>query len=329
MTSRRFEIDPDPIQLLSPTDASQRFEGVDFSSSGGTLAVATADTNDVLLFRRRPDGRFEDKPYARFGAPESQLSYPHDVAFSRSGKQELLAIAQRTGAIVVYAKDRESDSFAPQPICEIAGPNAELDFSDGVAFVPPYEDHLAACNLNLNTITFYPRLSQSPLRFAPTPAFQLKHRSIVRPDGLAFSSCGRWLAVANHGGPSVSVFPRNRRLLTLGTLAYGPEPVTVIDDPTLRFPHSVAFAPKTNHLVVTNAGSNYFNVYAPIRRVLSRTWTSSPVQQCKIKSEEEFRQVNASNKMEGGPKGIAIHGNRLAVCSPELGVKIYALHSGS
>jgi hypothetical protein len=28
--------------------------------------------------------------------------------------------------------------------------------------------------------------------------------------------------------------------------------------------------------------------------------------------------------MEGGPKGVAVYNNSLAVCSPEIGVKIYA-----
>jgi hypothetical protein len=29
--------------------------------------------------------------------------------------------------------------------------------------------------------------------------------------------------------------------------------------------------------------------------------------------------------MEGGPKGVAAHRDRLAICSPEHGVKIYSL----
>jgi hypothetical protein len=37
-----------------------------------------------------------------------------------------------------------------------------------------------------------------------------------------------------------------------------------------------------------------------------------------------FRKVNAANKMEGGPKGVAVSKNNLAVCSPELGIKIYS-----
>ena len=39
--------------------------------------------------------------------------------------------------------------------------------------------------------------------------------------------------------------------------------------------------------------------------------------------DKEFMEVNTANKMEGGPKGVAIHDDKLAVCSPQIGVKIY------
>jgi type IV secretory pathway TrbD component len=42
-----------------------------------------------------------------------------------------------------------------------------------------------------------------------------------------------------------------------------------------------------------------------------------------VGSEPIFREINSENKMEGGPKGIAIHNDTLAVCSPQYGVKIY------
>ena len=36
-----------------------------------------------------------------------------------------------------------------------------------------------------------------------------------------------------------------------------------------------------------------------------------------------LKEVNARNKMEGGPKGVTVHGSHLALCSPEYGVKIF------
>jgi len=105
---------------------------------------------------------------------------------------------------------------------------------------------------------------------------------------------------------------------------YGPWPATIIRDPRLHHPHSVAFSPETNHLVVTNAGANYFSVYEPKSDALKMRWSKSPVVQQTVGPDRIFQEVNARNKMEGGPKGIAIHGNSLAICSPEHGVKIYS-----
>jgi WD40 repeat protein len=245
------------------------------------------------------------------------------------GETELLAVAQRTGAIALYAKNPANETYGPAPVLELSGPDSKLEFSDGVAFVPPHNEYLAACNLLLGTIHFYRRVSLSPIRFDVTPDFELKHPSVYHPDGLAFSRCGRWLATANHGQHSVSVFRRRNRLLARGRLRYGPEPVTVIKDARLRYPHSVAFSPQTNHLVVTNAGANYFCVYAAKRHFFAMRWSQAPMVQKTVGVEATFKAVNTENKMEGGPKGVAIHANSLAVCSPEFGVEIYSFREAS
>jgi len=314
----RFEIDPNSVQRIVPPSASERFEGVDFSPSGSIMGIATSETNKVLLFKRKPDGRFEDSPFQTIGRSPKGLDYPHDVSFSRSG---LLAVAQRTGAIAIYEKN--GSIYGSEPAFEISGLQSKLAFSDGIAFVLPNDDYLAACNLELGTILFFRRISRSPVAFEETPEFELKHPSVFHPDGLGFSRCGRWLATANHGKNSVSIFQRRNRILSAGKLVYGPEPVTVIRDPHFRYPHSVAFTPRTNHLIVTNAGANYFNVYAPTPHYFGMQWSQSPVAQVIAHDDEAFREVNTANKMEGGPKGVAIWGNNVAVCSPQIGIKVY------
>jgi DNA-binding beta-propeller fold protein YncE len=322
----RFEIDAsgDSVQSLASPNKSQRFEGIAFSSSGNIIGVATADTNTVFLFRRKADGLFEDTPYWSIDGPSAGLNYPHDVSFSRSGDTELLAVAQRGGAIAIYEKNRANDNFGPDPSFEICGPKTKLNFSDGVAFVPPNNDYLAACNLEIGSICFYRRVSRSPIAFELEPVFELKHRSLSHPDGLAFSHCGRWLAIANHRNHSISMFQRRNRVLSRGKLKYGPEPVTIIKDPGLRHPHSVAFTPETNHLVATNAGANYISVYEPQRHNFRMRWSQAPVVQQTVGPDHIFKEVNARNKMEGGPKGIAINRSSLAICSPEHGIKIFS-----
>lgn len=81
--------------------------------------------------------------------------------------------------------------------------------------------------------------------------------------------------------------------------------------------------PRTNHLIVTSAGANCFTVYEPRPHYFGMQWSQSPVVQVIAHDDEEVQDVNTADKMEGGPKGAAIHENNLAVCSPQIGVKIY------
>lgn len=322
----RFEIDlpSGPVQHLLPAGKSERFEGLAFSASGKTLGVATADTNAVLLFQRRADGRFEDAPFSRIEG----LDYPHDLSFSTDGSADLLAVAQRAGAVALFRIDETRGGPTPKPTFEISGPTSKLTFSDGVAFVPRLGDYLAACNLLSNSVSFYRRTSLSPIRFSVTPDFELTHPSLAHPDGLAFSHCGTWLAVANHGNNTVSVFQRRNKLLAMGKLRYGPEPISVIADGRLCYPHSVAFTPQTNHLLVTNAGGNFLSAYGPNRGRFRLNWNRATSSHTIVADDKMFKAANSENKMEGGPKGLAVHGGHVAVCSPEFGIKIYAFREG-
>lgn len=316
---------PDPIQTLTLPTRRDDWEGIAYSCAGDILALAALNANTVFLYRRGADGSFESQPYSRIGGPESGLRYPHDVAFAPAPDGELLAVAHRIRAIAIYRKYADG-TFGPKPAFVIRGEKTKLRFSDGVAFVPPSYNHLAVCNLKTETISFYRLRSASPICFGLEPVFELRHRSLGKPDGLAFSGCGRWLAIANHGIHTVSIFARCRGMLFRGTSPrYGPDPVTVIEDATLRYPHSVAFTPGSNHLVVTNAGANYFSIYAPRGRGRYLRWSQVPLGQTVIGPDALFRQVNAGNEMEGGPKGVAVYRDSVAICSPIHGAKIYSL----
>ena len=322
--TRAVEIEgTDSFQNIVPPNNLQRYEGIAFSKSGEILGVATSDTNTVFLFRRKPDGRFEDLPYCTIDGPGSRLDYPHDLSFALSGDTELLAVAQRAGSIAIYEKNSASDNYGPDPVFEISGQDTRLNYTDGVAFVPPHNDYLAACNLRTSRVCFYRKTAGAPVSFELQPVFELKH-GMFRPDGLAFSRCGEWLAVANHGNHTVSIYQRRESIFSPRKLKYGRRPVTIIKDPEFRYPHSVAFTPNTNHLAVTNAGANYFAIYEPKRHRSSVRWSQSSVLKKIVGADSIFQKVNARNKMEGGPKGIAIHGNNLALCTPEHGIKIYS-----
>jgi DNA-binding beta-propeller fold protein YncE len=317
-TDLRLEL----VQTLA-LSTQQRAEGIAISSSGSMMAIATADADTVLLYRRSSRGPFDAEPCSILCGPQSRLSYPHDVSFAPTSGGELLAVAQRRGSIAIFHDDRLTGNFRPEPAFVISGAGSRLDFSDGVAFVPPLNDHLAACNLKSATISFYRKRSDSPLAFDSSPCFEI-WQGLAEPDGLAFSPSGEWLAVANHGNHSVSMFQRRRRVAARDGFRFGPAPVAVITHPSLKHPHSVAFS-AADHLVVTNAGANCFSVFAPTTIDGRTQWSLLPGGEKAVGSDSGFRAINATNKMEGGPKGIAIHRDTLAVCSPQHGVLLYAL----
>lgn len=314
-----IEIDAGRTQTIAPPSSKSRFEGVAFSPSGRILGVVDPDLNSAFLFRRKMGRQFDHEPYCVIDGSQSGLSYPHDLSFAKFGDSECLAVGQRTGAIAIFAKSRSNDQFGSTPVFEIRGSQTGLEFSDGVAFIPPTHQHMAACNLTTGTISFYARTSA--VEFRLEPIFELRHPCMVQPDGLAFSSNGAWMAVANHGNNTVSIFARRADSeSTVASLEYGPEPVLVIDDPDLRHPHSVAFVPRSHHLVVTNAGANFFSIY---RHDGMSLWSQTPMVQQAVARADVFLEVNLENSMEGGPKGVAVHKKRIAVCSPQIGIRIY------
>ena len=180
----------EPVQTLA-FSAEQRAEGIAISSSGNMMAIATADADTVLLYRRQSGGRFDAEPCGALRGPTSRLAYPHDVSFARAANGELLAVAQRRGSIAIFRNDGITGCFAPEPAFEICGAGSGLNFTDGVAFVPPLNDHLAACNLSSATISFYRERSDSPLVFDQYPCFEV-WQGLAEPDGLAFSPSGEW-----------------------------------------------------------------------------------------------------------------------------------------
>ena len=314
-----LDLDRLPFQHIPSPSIEEGYEGVAFSSTGDLIAAAAAEANAVLLFRRKSGGRFEDAPCCML----NDLGYPHDVSFGKLGDREVLAIAQRISGISFYLVGAAAGQVKLEPMFEIGGSDSGIEHPDAVAFVPPDSAHVAACNLYAGTVCFYRRTSLRPVRYDSRPDFVLKHNSIFHPDGLAFSSSGRWLALANHGDASVAIFRRNRQPGFSGMLTYGPDPVSVIRDESLRYPHSLAFTPKTSQLIVSNAGASHVSIFAPQSTYWPSRWSSQAVAHGLIAEDEGFVDTNSENPMEGGPKGVATFQNQLAICGRQLGIKLY------
>ena len=93
----------------------------------------------------------------------------------------------------------------------------------------------------------------------------------------------------------------------------------------MRAAFGIRIRSRSTRLFVTNAGANFFSVFAPTTVGDGMQWSLLPHRQHVVGSESGFGAITAANKMEGGPKGIAIERDTLAVCSPRQGVLLYAL----
>ncbi|HVG94874.1 MAG TPA: hypothetical protein VND21_10540 [Planctomycetota bacterium] len=306
-----------------PTDVLGRAEGVAYSRCGQLLAVAQAEDGTVALFERaHREERFEARQAGTLGGPHSGLDYPHDVDFSPDGR--VLAVANReSSAITFYAREGAEVRYGPRPTWTIARRPGRLAFTDAVKFVPPDGRFVAAVSLARNFVTFYRRSFLRRSRWGPRPCFVLEgpETRLGEPDGLAFTSDGRLLAVTNHGAGTVTIYARHGR-----APRYGPAPLVVLGAPdTFRCPHSVAFSPSDTHLAISNAGGRAVLVYrVDLGSGEGRVaFSEAPVLELDACDAGRFEARNRDNRREGGPKGIAFGGDCLAICSEHLGLRVH------
>ncbi|MCX7384506.1 MAG: hypothetical protein NT133_24515, partial [Alphaproteobacteria bacterium] len=186
----------DPVRILLsqtilPPGGTARLEALAYTGDGTILAIASTARSEILLYRRQGDGRFGDRPALVLGGFMSGFGEPHGIdIFTREG-QEFMAVANRLGWISLHRR-LLSGTFARRPDHIIAGPRTELCDSDAVAAVPPFNDMLAVCNLTTGAVSFHragPEGNRAP------PVAVLCHPHLHRPEGLAFSACGKFLAV--------------------------------------------------------------------------------------------------------------------------------------
>ncbi len=279
------------LQGIAPRAAQSHYEGCALSADGRMLAVADAHDNAVLLFRKHAGAGFETVPYRVIEGEPAGLDFPHDVSFGPSGSGEILAVAQRDGVVSLFDPQ---PGAGDAPLAELRGAETDLSFSDGVAFVPPDGRLLAVSNLLSHSITFYARPSLDSVCFEPRPVHRLAAGSIMRPDGLGISPCGGFLAVANHGAHSVSLFRRG------ADGGYGPRAMQIISGPDLVHPHSVAFTEGARHLVITNSGAAHVTVLARQQDVFGVSWQRMKHGLPRFTPKAVFDRVNGEDPLRAG-----------------------------
>jgi len=317
-------IDPHPAWGL-PKEVLGCAEGVAFSRCGSLLALAHAADQRVSVYERQgeADG-YSARPVSVIEGPDSGIDYPHDVDFSADGR--LLVVANRKGkSLTCYARQPGGAvRFGSRPFWTIRGRRSRLRHPDGVKFVPPRGEYVAAANLTPSTVTFYRSRWLRRSRYASRACFVLEgpETRLVEPDGLSFSDDGGLLAVANHGSGTVTVYARGPR-----APRYGPTPIAEIggNPSRLQCPHSVAFSRDGTHLAISNAGGRTVSVYRCGRGPDPRSspWSESPVLEIEAYDPAVFGAINELNRREGGSKGVAFGTDCLGVCSPCIGLRLH------
>lgn len=117
------------------------------------------------------------------------------------------------------------------------------------------------------------------------------------PDGVCVSSGRQWIAVSNHTTRTVLLYENN------SSLNGSSDPQGVLR--RTKYPHGLRFTSDDRHILVAGGGSPFLNIYSRG----NATWRGvrDPLLSVRVLTEEAYLR-GRHNPMEGGPKGIDIHG---------------------
>lgn len=298
-------ISEEPLYSLPSSDFGWA-EGIAYSSDGELLAVAELGRDRVSLLS---EGRVVGAILGR------HISAPHDVAFSAGDR--LLAVANRGSAAVTLHERAGRFEYSSEPVRTLHRPH--WIGTTAVSFEPESDRVVVVNHVDRDLV----RLSGSVTSFdEEVQLWKLSGQDCAfsMPDGLAFSPDGQRLAVANNKSHEVTIYAREGG-------RFGRAPIARLGG--LRHPHSLAFTPDSLELIVTNSGGPSVSVF----RCREGEWSSRPVLDWAACPYETFLSAHyaafvASDRTlacEGGPKGLALHTNRIAWSGPNIGIVEYGI----
>jgi WD40 repeat protein len=310
-------VDQQPLGVIQGQESLLNHpEGIAFSPSGDVVAIANAKANNVLFYRTADclsSALPQIRPAFVLESKMAPLDYPHDVAFSPDG-QHLAVVSSRNNCIMIYKKNSHDEFFEEKPMARIAGKPNLLKIS--AVKYHPNGNCLAVCDVSGNKIALY-RCHQDTYESIPFQLLTGKRKIIDRPDGVAFSSDGRLLAITSHGVHSALLYEAN------GTgEGFHPNPVQILQGPDTHFcyTHSLSFHPRDNTLAVSSAGGTKTLALFQKTSDQAPLYSSAPLQVLEIYNPET---IHLQDKLpeEGGVKGVAFSpdGHVIGVCVTDIG----------
>ena len=299
-----------------PPNAYLRSEDVRFSPSGRLLAVAVQ--NAIHLVEIAPD----ETPVRVIRQTELRspgLAFPHGVEFLA---EDVIVVANREAWVTFFrlpAAETWQDQMTIEAIHEMGcpwfGPKGGTRVIEtgrtvrcGPGSVRRHGEHLFICANHTNTLTRHGYTLRDG-EIATGEATLLARGGLHILDGLAISTDGQWIALADAGNNRVVV-------CHAGTGAEA----AVLTDPRLHSPHGLCFDPTGRKLYVSDAGEQLVHVFErPDGRWDAAMDRSAfclpgigdePFWKTKLSVPEELRGL------VGGLKGLDMHpGGRLLVGS--------------
>jgi 6-phosphogluconolactonase (cycloisomerase 2 family) len=184
---------------------------------------------------------------------DSHYSLVNSVDFHPQ-KNIACATFTHNNKIILYEIDENGSSHPIQTLCN---PSAQLSDPQHAVFSPS-GDKIVVANWTNQTFTIYPReenqlYASTPITIQPTPVLQN-----LKPHGIAFSPCGKYLAVA-YGAASrfqrgVALFKSENKTL---------ECISLLNEPSLPgIPKGITFSPDGTHLLVSFCEPNGLAVFS-------------------------------------------------------------------
>jgi DNA-binding beta-propeller fold protein YncE len=303
-----------PRDVRAVLETLGRTEDLRFAPSGRRLAIASFENERIVVADVQITGSASGPEVAVTAVEQlasSSLREPHGLDFI---DEETLVVANRGGGVAVLRLPPAGSTDGVARIEPLSDPVQEA--SDGPGSVVA-DSHASAravlvCNNWTSTIT----------RHAVAPGGTLSTSEVVarnwldRPDGIALSRDGRWLASSNHNLHSVLVheYPT----------AEDADPVAILRG--VLYPHGLRFHADDRYLLVADAGRPCVHVFtSPDHGWRGVLYAEATI---RVMDDGAFSR-GRYNPTEGGPKGIDVHPGThvLAVTAKSLPLAFIDLES--
>jgi hypothetical protein len=306
-----------PDQLVVEADDSvarrlgelARTEDVAPSPDGRRLAIAGYERNEIFLVECRTS---TDRVVAESvtATTVEGLCRPHGLAFL---DDRTLVVANRESELLLVMLDEPTGTRPVAASVLLDGSHPVPVRSPGSVVAQRLTSRLVeitVCNNFAHDVTRYvlDRACEWRIVFAE----RLLARDLAIPDGVALSGSGTWIAVSNHERNLVHVY---RNSSDLGPHS-APEAVLT----GVNYPHGLRFVGE-DVVVVADAGLPYVHTF-----VAEGGWCGErpPAQSTRVMDDATFHR-GRSNPQEGGPKGLAVVGDVVALTSEFQPLAFFAL----